>query len=553
MSRFVIHISLLLVIGLLAACGGGPRQIGAVEKDLARTQSSRTSADTATAEQSAEPISREDFEIDRRAYGWYVEGVLQEQEGHVDSAALYYRYAWRYFPESYEIGYSLATALFRLREPQLTLDVAHMISPQDADVWRLLAASYYELGHTDSVRIAYRKVAQLDPEDPRPFAFLAADYRRRNMMDSAAWALENVVRINEDDFRSWNEIGRIRLQTGEVEKAKDAFDQSLQLDESRSNVIALASFGEILSREGNVDSAETLYRKALELDPENLLVQSLLVTLYTENDRPAEALPFLKEMVAFEPDNDVTKRRLGLVYLELDSLEVADSVFSSLVEAGDRPWYNYFYLGQIRSEWEDYSKAAEYFSEAAKINDSSAMLWLNLGFTRRQLDQDAKEVQAYYDGLRSVTDLLGKRDLYFALGVAYEQADRVDSATWAFEEVLAIDPDNSQALNYLGYMLADRGLKLDYARDLIEKAVDLVPNNAAYLDSYGWVFFQMGKYKEAVEYLKQAVALDSDPTIFDHLGDAYDAIGQPDQARLWWQKALDLQPDNESIREKIDR
>ena len=80
-----------------------------------------------------------------------------------------------------------------------------------------------------------------------------------------------------------------------------------------------------------------------------------------------------------------------------------------------------------------------------------------------------------------------------------------------------------------------------------------MPENAAFLDSYGWVFYRQGKYKKAVEYLKKAVSLDSDPVIFDHLGDAYKAKGDTAQARTWWQKALELSPEDEAIKQKLNQ
>ena len=546
-------IASLVTMGALTSCGSRP-DVAGVESEMARSRSTQRPAEAAS--NSSDDIRETepaDFKLDRRAYYYYLEGVFQEQEQRFDSAALFYRQAWRYFPESYEIGFSLASMLYRIREPAMALDVIDMIPQRRADLHRLSAACYYELRMDDSVRAAYGRVIEADPNDPRPYSYLAGDFARRNNLDSAAWAYENLVRITPDDYRSWLELGRLRAELGQITKAKRALLQSLAIDSSRANIFAMASLGELYSRERNADSAIIQYQRALAIDPDNLLVHSLLVTHYTEADEPITALPLLRRMTELEPDNAVTRRRLGLVYLELDSLVQSDSIFTELVASGDRPWYNYFYLGQIKTSWEQYEGAAENFRAAAKLNDSLPTLWLNLGFAYRQLKRPTMEKEAYFEGLDHAPTLAGRRDLYFALGVAFEQGDQVDSATWAFEQVLAIEPENSQALNYLGYMLADRGLKLDYAYDLIKKANDLVPNNAAFLDSYGWVYFQMGKYQEAVQYLEQAVSLDSDPTIFDHLGDAYDAIGQKEAAHEWWRRALELQPDNESLKEKIDR
>jgi tetratricopeptide (TPR) repeat protein len=553
LATFLSSLTAIILVAALSACSSRPDSATA-DSELARPKTA-TGQNQASydAEIDHRPNEPTDFRLDQRALSLYLDGVFQEQEQRYDSAALYYRQAWRFFPESKEIGFSLASMLYRLREPAMALDILDMITTRDADLDRLAAACYYELHMEDSVRAAYGRVVREDPDDPRPYSYLVQDYVRHNDLDSAAWAYENLVRISPEDFRSWLELGRLRAELGQNSKAKRALQQSLEIDSTRNNIFSMATLGELYSREHNADSAVLLYNKALRIDPDNLLVHSLLVTHYTESDDPNDALPLLRHMTELEPDNAVTRRRLGLVYLELDSLAQSDSIFTALVAEGDRPWYNYFYLGQIKTTWKQYDLAAENFSAAADLNDSLSTLWLNLGFVYRQAQKRDKEIQAYHNGLSHITALAGRRDLFFALGVAFEQDNQVDSATWAFEQVLKIEPDNSQALNYLGYMLADRGLKLDYAHDLIKKANDLVPNNAAFLDSYGWVYFQMGDYKKAVKYLKQAVSLDSDATIFDHLGDAYNAIGHKDEAHQWWQRALELQPDNESLREKIDR
>jgi tetratricopeptide (TPR) repeat protein len=200
---------------------------------------------------------------------------------------------------------------------------------------------------------------------------------------------------------------------------------------------------------------------------------------------------------------------------------------------------------------EQLERARDEFIVLTQLADSVYESWLDLGFAYRQLGQQNKEIETYQTGISHMRDDAGRSRLLFALGAAYERYTMIPEAVATFEEVIAANPDYDQALNYLGYMLADRGERLSYARDLLERAVALSPDNAAYLDSYGWVFYRLGDYEEALVYLKKAVNLDSDPVIFDHLGDVYKAVGNIDQARTWWQKALEMDPDNEEIKEKL--
>ena len=99
-----------------------------------------------------------------------------------------------------------------------------------------------------------------------------------------------------------------------------------------------------------------------------------------------------------------------------------------------------------------------------------------------------------------------KQYIYFLRGSTYERQKKYDPAEEAFRKVLVADPQNATALNYLGYMLADRGVKLDEALTLIKKAVDLDPSNGAYLDSLGWAYFRLGKYELAEDSADQSLA-----------------------------------------------
>ena len=136
----------------------------------------------------------------------------------------------------------------------------------------------------------------------------------------------------------------------------------------------------------------------------------------------------------------------------------------------------------------------------------------------------------------------GNDDKYaviFMRGAMYERMKNYTEAEEEFRKALAINPENASALNYLGYMLADRGIRLEEARDLIAKAVERDPKNGAYLDSLGWVLFRLNKLPEAEAKLREALELMSrDPTVHDHLGDVYFHEGKIREAIAQWQSSL---------------
>ncbi|HVP47401.1 MAG TPA: tetratricopeptide repeat protein, partial [Bryobacteraceae bacterium] len=132
-----------------------------------------------------------------------------------------------------------------------------------------------------------------------------------------------------------------------------------------------------------------------------------------------------------------------------------------------------------------------------------------------------------------------KITVMFMRGAMFERVKQYDSAEAEFRKVLDGDPDNAGALNYLGYMLADRNVRLDEAQKLIAKAVELDPQNGAYLDSLGWVYFRQNRLEEAAGFLQKALQkISTDPTVHDHLGDVYFKQGKLREAIVQWQSSL---------------
>jgi Flp pilus assembly protein TadD len=148
--------------------------------------------------------------------------------------------------------------------------------------------------------------------------------------------------------------------------------------------------------------------------------------------------------------------------------------------------------------------------------------------------------QAVHAAEKIASQSSDKETTGFLLGAIFERQKKFDQAEEQFREVLRTNPRNSAALNYYGYMLADRGIRLDEATDLIKRAIAEDPTNAAYLDSLGWAYFKQNRFSEAEEPLRQAASREShDPTILSHLGDLYAKLGKDNLAEAQWQKSVD--------------
>jgi tetratricopeptide (TPR) repeat protein len=537
-----IWLSVIALIGL--GCSSG-----ALNTQTAAEQGGKADSTAFVAKPARPQFERMDY----RAYQYYVTGLLFEGYGDYYSASVAYKNALKYYPNSPELSLSYGKMLFFLQEYADALKALQNAEPQNADLLSLSARCYHALGMTDSVRSTYLKLVELEPDNSLAFSFLAGFYRQVGNIDSTIWAYENLVRIRPDSYRQFNELARLYAQRQDLDSAKQTFRRSFAIDSSNSNMIAIIGLAELYMMRDQTDSAIITFERGLKIDPNNLVIHRELTGLYARQDSLMTALEHAKKVTELSPMDRAGVRRLGILYFSVDSLDAADSILSSLVEAGERNSSDHFYLGRIAALRQNWDRARDEFMVVTQLADSIDQSWLDLGFAYRQLGRRDQEIQTYQTGLAHMRDEKSAINLSFALGAAYEQAGRVDDAVATFEEIIAHDPEHAQSLNYLGYMLAERGERLDYAKELIERAVRLAPDNAAYLDSYGWVCYRLGDYREALKYLQKAVELDIDPVIFDHLGDTFHALGETGKAKEWWEKALEQQPENENIKEKLNR
>jgi Flp pilus assembly protein TadD len=142
--------------------------------------------------------------------------------------------------------------------------------------------------------------------------------------------------------------------------------------------------------------------------------------------------------------------------------------------------------------------------------------------------------------------------LYFNLGTVYDKLNRFDDVERVMETAIKLDPHHADALNYLGYSYAERGVKIDQALSLTKRAVMLKPSNGYYVDSLAWALYKSGSLSEALTEMKRAVALaGDDPVLYEHLGDIYAKQRNLSDAREAWLHALELDPSNSKLMERF--
>ncbi|MBP9535616.1 hypothetical protein [Pseudoxanthomonas mexicana] len=228
-------------------------------------------------------------------------------------------------------------------------------------------------------------------------------------------------------------------------------------------------------------------------------------------------------------------------------------------------WYRSVPAGEQRAEARlraiktlfDLQRKDEAFAEARRLQADAGVgdgtrrdAYLMEAELRHEDRQDAGELEVFARGLAAYPDDLA---LLYSRGLAWERRDRIDHAEADFRRILVIEPDNVAALNALGYTLADRTTRYQEALELIDRARAAAPEDAAIIDSYGWVLYRLGRNAEALVELRRAFTLQKDAEIAAHVAEVLWVMGQKDEARRFFEEARKIDPDNRSLQRALEK
>jgi len=466
--------------------------------------------------------------------------------------------------------------------------IAQAIEPESEDVVLNLARLYAESGNMPQAIKAIEAVP-VDGRTPKMEFTLGALYDQMKQPKDAIAAYKRAEDMEPGDLQTVDALAQALLNNDQLD---DALTQYRELAEANpDDAEPLIHIAEIERRQGKYEDALTVVRKARKMDPNSLEAgfnEGLLLDILGRLD---EAIQVYQEMVdspqvshangayTEEEKNNrsIFLERLGTVSLEENKLDLAIGAYQKMIDLGGGIAVR-GYQGQIDAYdgVHEYDKALEVAKKAvaADPKDSDLKLMLageiadhghpddGLAMAKTLLDGASPDEQrgiwiaiaqinVRLHRWKDAEDALDKSEplatakedrtyLFFLRGELAERQKHYDQAEQYFNQALNLTPDNTMTLNYLGYMWADRGVKLPEALKMIRKAVDIEPMNGAYLDSLGWVYFKMGEYELAEDNLRQAVNRDqTDPTVHMHLGDLYEKTGRIRLAAAQWQLSVD--------------
>jgi tetratricopeptide (TPR) repeat protein len=561
-SRFKMmgRAAILAVAALVAACGQAPSQGATTAKAVSPV------AD--------DPIATES------ALGSYLAGSLAQQEHAYGSAAEYLERALKQDPDNVDL---LRRAfLLRLTQGQSTraAALAKRLVAMDAHVGLASLVLLIQQAKAGDDTGAASAADQLPADGLLRFsAPLVAAWTKAGQHDqkAAVAALDQYDRMRGFEQLKAFHLALIDDYLGDVDGASQAYKKMLAGSEHvnwRTADIA----GRFLERHGRAPEAKTLYERFLKDNRDNSdLVQPSLArieagkipsaTVGGLKDGLAEALFDLASVLNQRDTQDLALiyARITLelapkyVLAQLLIAEIAEAeqrlpealaVYRSIDPASPFGWSAQLRAAEVLDELDRTDEAVGELQRLAAERSNSAQPLVELGDILRGRNRYPDAAGAYDGAVARVEPADGRYwSLFYSRGIALERSGQWPRAEADFLRALELQKDQPLVLNYLGYSWVEKRQNLDRALKMIERAVELRPNDGYIVDSLGWAHFQLGDYPQATQYLERAIELlPEDPTINDHLGDAYWRSGRLAEARYQWRRALQFQPEADEVK-----
>ncbi len=553
--------ALLLVLGsvVVLGCAGNAQQVS--------TSDSRP--------------QRGDEELDPMAFQHFSVGTIAMAAGDLPSATTHFKRALRFDPKSYEIRMTLAESFFLAGNYKDAIATASVAEPRDLRVLDFLGKCYRYTNQNENAAGVYREVVARDTTDASAYWYLSRLSERNGEYAAAAEYLLHAARLRAS-ARYFQEAGDLFSRASEFKRAQEAYAESITRDSTMANRRAIIGKAQAHEAVGEHEAALEVYQRARDLDPDDLSVRKRLISHYLYVDQPDSAIVEIRRLLDITSDVQ-EETRLGVLLFGTERYDEAEEVFQGLRERGDS-YISLYYLGRLMQIRDNPDSAKAYYWAAVAVDDTITDGWIALMSALIEQDSVGRAVDVAEEGVERTNRPIpfwyylgasaARRQSYdsalvyleraytldstdsrvaFAIGSALERNGQFAQSALVFSRLIRREPQHAPALNYLGYMYADSGIHLDESLDLIERALAVDPHNPAYLDSYAWVLYRLGRLEEAEEQMRKAIErTDSDPVMFEHLGDILAAQGKDDEARRHWQHALEIDPQNDSVRAKLE-
>lgn len=533
-------------------------------------------------------FSQQDDSLNANALKYFISGKSAELKDDYKSALELYKTALQE-QKAGGIYFAIANILVKTGKYQdalININDALRYNENNLDYLILKANIYYGTGKVDMAVKIYESVLAKDSENVYVLYSLARAYQELRRPETAVLYYELITDIYGFDKDVLKRMYDIYNSQKNYEKSAEVLSYSLKLDPYNTGL--LLELASLYTKLGNEDGAKSIYVRLSALNPEDKQIQAEIVKLYfRKNEIEKGFLEFAKiigkDSLTLQEKIQLGEMYFGMMSQDPKTSDIVESIFVYLNNKYPEYWAPYYYLGELDVANKRNDDAFNKFTRSLAFADTSKQAYLQLGYALFVLEKYEQSKSALKKGLELAPDdyrmnfsyaltlqrlnelseaikyyekamWLNPNDLSVvsSLALAYNSNRQYKESNETYDKALQIDPDNALLLNNYAYNLSTRGENLKKAEEMSRRAVNKEPGNPSYLDTYGWILYMMKDYKSALEYIERAVSINaSNAVLLDHLGDVHFALKDKEKAVYFWKKALELSPESQEIKSKI--
>ncbi len=521
-----------------------------------------------------------------KARDFYTTGIFKQQQGRYNEALVAFYQALQYDSTSATIYNSIAENHMKLshfESAKIYLQKSLHLQPENSEALQLLAECDLRLGQDDQAIAAFKRILKANPYDSDARQYLILLYEKNGDALGIAKENEAMLRLYGKSPEILHRLAQIYTRQKMYDKALHYLNELQSMDSTSAEVPYL--MGQIKDVQNQPDSAASYYRETLKRKPTHKGARDRLTTFYRSKRDWKAIIALYRPVLKADSTNRGARIMSAEACYYLDQYEQARRFLLPLVQGANADPALMELMGRIELEGKHAASAASYFRRILQQTKKNRIAWMFLAFSLTDMDsvQQAQEVfeqalkyfpedsnlWAFYgsnlheqemyepaiNAFRKTLELDStNRTALAGLPVIYETLKMYARCDSVYELAIKRLPDNALILNNFAYSLSERNIRLQEALKMAQKAISIQPDNSAYLDTIGWIYYKLGQYPEAAQYIQKAVdSGEASAVVLEHLGDVYASLGQTEQAKTYWQKSIEMDPDNQTLIKKLEK
>lgn len=472
-----------------------------------------------------------------------------------DSSAVVYEKIIKLDSTNVNALFNLAE-IYELKRPKEAINLYKKIIQQVGPEWNVLIRLVDindRLGNTEETIKYFEEIISINPSDLNLQKMLIDLYLKTKNYDKALKKIDETLVSYPDDlnlieYKAIAFANKGDMKSSSNEYLKLILNKDIPFD--RKIAVGLSFLVQSQKDSTNLDIAKNIF-EILDKDSLDWQVKAYLGEIAIRKNQDSIAIKYFKDASKIAEWNLQVWTRLGGLLFDARKYDDAIYFMKQAVEKFPNDFVINLIYGLSLSQKGDHANAVEFLTRALRINQNDLTALGAIGYSLNQLKKN-DEALIYLNKALNIDpnnlQILSIKALIHENKKEYEISDSL------YLKALKIDSTNVLILNNLAYSYAERGINLDEALKMSQKSLDAEPDNASYLDTFGWIHFKLGNYKKAKEYLEKAVETESNnSTLLDHLGDTYFKLGEKNKSFELWKKAFELDNSKIEIQLKIQK